>query len=66
MYKIKRLVRTGPPIEAEQTEPLKRNPDLPHKPPTKKKMTLEKVDTASISAGLDTRAIRLLTYYNYY
>ena len=48
MYKIKRLVKTGPPIEAEQTEPLKRNLDLPHKPPAKKKMTITKVDTASI------------------
>ena len=48
MYKIKRLVKTGPPIEAEQMEPLKRNLDLPHKPPAKKKMTIAKVDTVSI------------------
>ena len=48
MYKIKRLVKTGPPIEAEQMEPLKRNLHLPHKPPAKKKMTIGKVDTASI------------------
>ena len=35
MYKIKRIVKTGPPIEAEQMEPLKRNLDFdfPHKPP---------------------------------
>ena len=35
-------------IEAEQTEPLKRNLDLPHKPPAKKKMIIAKVDTALI------------------
>ena len=48
MYKIKQLVKTGPPIEAEQTKPLKRNLDLLHKPPAKKRMTIAKVDTASI------------------
>ena len=48
MYKIKRLVKTGPPIEVEQMEPLIRNLHLPHKLPAKKKMTIAKVDTASI------------------
>ena len=49
----------NPPIEAEQTEPLKRNLNLPHKPPAKKKLTIAKVDTASIFS-------RSIAYYNYY